>query len=284
MKTLVIAHVYYPELWPELSGCIHNINGQKNVVVTYVDKSSVIAARRDFPDAKFLFCENRGYDIGPFLKALQAVDLSKYDLVVKLHTKRNITCACWKVIGYARVNGSAWRDYLLAFVKTPEAWRKTVSCFMNPAVGMVADRHMILTREDAKKDKYVESFDSAVCELNERMQIPANRDGRFVGGTMFAVRASLLQPFATETFSSEVFDLSVGHEVETRAHVIERMFGLAVCGQGLRVEGFDGSFRWWRFRQAFARFVWDSRMTERRRSIRICGINVYHKRLEEVST
>lgn len=284
MRTLVIAHVYYPELWLELSDCIRNIDDPKSVIVTYVDESSVIAARRDFPEASFLLCENRGYDIGPFLKALQSVDLSKYELVVKLHTKRDITCAWWKVVGYARLNGSAWRDYLLAFVKTPEAWRKTVSRFVNPTVGMVADRHMILTREDAKKDMYVESFDLAVHELNERMQIPANREGRFVGGTMFAVRASLLQPFVTEFFASESFDLSVGHEVETRAHVIERMFGLAIGGQGLRVEGFDGSFRWWRLRQAFARFVWDNRLTERRRSIRICGINFYHKRLKEVLT
>lgn len=282
MKTLVVAHVYYPELWSELSDCIRNIDEPKDVIVSYVDERSVEEARRGMPMAKFLLCENRGYDIGPFLKVLQLVDLSNYDLVVKLHTKRDIACAWWKVIGYARLNGSAWRNYLLAFVKTSEAWRKTVSRFENPTVGMVADRHVILTREDAKRDKYVESFDLAVCELNERMQIPANGDGRFVGGTMFAVRASLLQPFATESFAAESFDLSVGHEVETRAHVIERMLGLAVGGQGLCVEGFDGSFRWWRFRQAVARFVWDSRLTERRRSIRICGINVYHKRLEEV--
>ena len=85
MKKLVIVHVYYPQFWPELRDCIRNV-GACDVVVTYVDEASVAEARRDFPNARFVLCENRGYDIWPFVTALKAVDLAAYDLVAKLHT------------------------------------------------------------------------------------------------------------------------------------------------------------------------------------------------------
>ena len=279
MKALVIAHVFYPQLWPELADCIRNV-GSCDLVVTYVDESSVVAARRDFPAARFLLCENRGYDIWPFLKAVQTSDLSAYDLIVKLHTKRDIDLPRKAEVGYTVLNGSRWRDRLLAFVKTPEAWAKTVARFADPSIGMVADRHVVFRRCDAKREAHGGSFDAAVRELNEKRGIPAKRNGRFVGGTMFAVRAPILARLVSHPFSPEMFGASGGHENETFAHVVERMFGLIVSGLGFRVEGFDGSVACRRFWAALGKFFFDSRRTERRRSIRICGVTVYIRRYE----
>ena len=279
MKTLVIVHVFYPQLGPELRDCIRNV-GACDVVVTYVDAAAVAAARRDFPNARFILCENRGYDIWPFLKALKSVDLAAYDLVVKLHTKRDIDLPRKAEVGYTVLNGSRWRDHLLAFVKTSEAWAKTVARFGDPAIGMVADRHVVFRRCDAKREAHGGSFDAAVNALNETWGIPAKRDGRFVGGTMFAVRASILARLVSRPFSAEMFGLSGGHESETYAHVLERMFGLIVSGLGFRVEGFDGSVAVRRFWAAVGKFFFDSRRTERRRSVRICGVTVYIRRYE----
>ena len=277
MKTLVIVHVFYPQLWPELAACIRNV-GACDVVVTYVDEAAVAEARRDFPNARFILCENRGYDVWPFLKALKSVDLAAYDLVVKLHTKRDIDLPRKAEVGYTVLNGSRWRDHLLAFVKTPEAWAKTVARFGDPEIGMVADRHVVFCRCDAKRAAHGGSFDAAVNALNESWGIPAKRDGRFVGGTMFAVRASILARLVSRPLSAEMFGPSGGHESETYAHVLERMFGLIVSGLGFRVEGFDGSVSVRRFWAAVGKFFFDSRRTERRRSVRICGVTVYIRR------
>lgn len=279
MKTLVIAHVFYPQLWPELAACIRNVSEPKELVVTYVEEEAVEAARRDFPAARFLRCENRGYDIWPFLKALKSVELAKCDLVVKLHTKRDIVCEKRNVVGHTLLNGSRWRDHLLGFVKTPEAWERTVEKFGNPKVGLVADRHVIFFRRDALKEQYCESFDEAVRMLNEEWSIPARRSGRFVGGTMFAARAAALRPFAERPFAAEMFGASGGHDKETFAHVLERMLGLATEGQGYRVVAFNGSVFWRRIGHIVGKFFFDSRRSERRRSIRICRITVYLKRL-----
>ena len=275
MKVAVIVHVFYPEMWSELADCVRNL-GVCDLTVTYVDEAAVGAARRDFPSALFIRCENRGYDVWPFVTALKALDLVRYDLVVKLHTKRNIERAHVFAMGGTRLNGSAWRDRLLGFVKTPEAWAKTLAAFDDPAVGMVAGRRVVFGRKESGKACY----DAAVRELNGKFSIPARRGGFFVGGTMFAVRSSLLRPFADFPFTAEMFAVSGGHESTTYAHLMERMLGLAVGGQGFRIEGFDGSVRWHRFWIAFRRFFFESRWSERRHSIRICGITVYLRRLK----
>ena len=280
MKVLVVAHVFYPELWPELADCIRTI-GDCDLTVTYVDEASVAEARRDFPRARFLLCENCGYDVWPFLKAVQSVDLAGYDLVVKLHTKRDVDLPRKAEVGYTVLNGSRWRDHLLAFVRSPGAWAKTIARFADPSIGMVADRHVVFRRCDAKLEAHGGSFDTAVRELNEKWGIPAKRNGRFVGGTMFAVRAPILARLVARPFSAEMFGASGGHENETYAHVLERMMGLVVSGLGFRVEGFDGSVAVRRFWAALGKFFFDSRRTERRRSIRICKITVYLRRLQD---
>ena len=275
MKVAVIVHVFYPEMWSELADCVRNL-GVCDLTVTYVDEAAVGAARRDFPAARFIRCKNRGYDVWPFVTALKALDLARYDLVVKLHTKRNIERAHVFAMGGTRLNGSAWRDRLLGFVKTPEAWAKTQAAFDDPQVGMVAGRRVVFGRKESGKGCY----DAALRELNEKFSIPARRGGLFVGGTMFAVRAALLRPFADFPFTAEMFAASGGHESTTYAHLMERMLGLAVGGQGFCIEGFDGSVRWHRFWVAIKRFFFENRWSERRHSIRICGITVYLRRLK----
>jgi len=274
MKVAVIVHVFYADMWKDLSACIRNL-GACDLFVTYVDEASVAAARRDFPEATFILCENRGYDIWPFVKALKAMDLSRYDLVVKLHTKRDIEKPHPFVMGGTRLNGSAWREHLLAFVKTPEAWQRTLACFDDPKVGMAATKRLVYGRTEGGKDW----FDTAVRELNGAFMIPAGRGGHFVGGTMFAARAEVLRPFADHPFTPEMFTESGSHEPTTYAHVMERMLGLAVEGAGWRFAAFDGSVFWWRLYCRVRRFLFDSRWSERRRSIRICGITIYMRRL-----
>ena len=274
-RIAVIAHVFYPEMWPELAACVRSI-GACDLMVTYVDDAAVMEARKDFPSACFLPCENRGYDVWPFVKALKVLDFGRYDLVVKLHTKRDIAKPHPFTMGRTRLNGSAWREHLLAFAKTPEAWAKALGRFVDPKVGMVADRHLVFGRTEGGKA----DFDAAVRELRGTFGIPAGRGGHFVGGTMFAVRAALMKPFADYAFTPEMFPAGGTHEPSTYAHLMERMLGLAVEGQGYRLAAFNGSVRWRRFWCAVGKFFFDSRWSERRRSIRICGITVYMRRLK----
>lgn len=274
MRILVVAHVFYAEMWPELSACIRNV-GDCDLVITYIEEPSVIAARADFPHARFVRCENRGYDVLPFLTVLESVRLSDYDLVVKLHTKRDIVKPYRFAMGRTVLNGSAWRGHLLSFVRTPLAWERTLRCFDDPAVGMVADVHLVFGRRETDKS----AFDASVAQLRDDLGLSASRRGTFVAGTMFAVRAAMLRPFAEHRFELAEFAASADRDPITYAHLLERMFGLAVGAQGGRIVAFNGSVACRRTLGAVLKFCYDNRRSERRHSVRVLGITVYRRKL-----
>ena len=251
MRTAVIVHVFYPELWPELAQCIRNIDGDREVFVTYSDEASVVEAKRDFPRAHFVRCENRGYDIWPFLRVVQALDLRNYDCIVKLHTKRDVVDGVRYNFNHAVLNGPAWREFLLAFAKTPEAWRKTVRKLSRLDVGLVAERHVIMRRRGVPIERTYETFDRAA----ELLGLPVGRmrrTGQYVAGTMFAAKPAALRPLLGRTFSADDFEPAQGHLTETFAHVLERALGLSVSAAGLRLVAFNGSLLWRRLVYLFS--------------------------------
>lgn len=284
MRTAVIVHVFYPEFWPELARCIRNIGGDREIFVTYSDEASVAGARRDFPEARFVRCENRGYDVWPFLKVLQDLDLPAYDLVVKLHTKRDIDQDL--ALNHAWLADARWRELLLSFVRTPANWRRTLRKLAEPGVGMVADRRLVFDR-NVTGPKFAATFDRAKAEL-ERLSGRAIADGLYVAGTMFAARAEALAPLRLWRHAAEDFEAYGGHERETHAHVMERTLGLSVSAAGLRIAAFNGSVegRRWYYSQTvpskILRFFFCKRVRDWRYSVRILGIPVWTRRMRRI--
>ena len=250
MRTAVIVHVFYPQFWPELAACIRNVTEPKDIVITYVDETSVAEARRDFPNARFVLCENRGYDVWPFLRVMQALDLGDYDCIVKLHTKRDVEETRGYHFNHVKFYGPVWRNHLLAFVRTPEAWMRTLRKLSRPGVGMVADRHVVMRRNDVKWERTRASFDAAAGFLGIDPEA-ARRNGQYVAGSMFVARPAALLPLLEKPLEAKMFEPPKGHLTETFAHVLERAMGLSVAVAGLRLAAFNGSLFWRRLLYAF---------------------------------
>ena len=242
MKVAVIAHVFYPEFWPELARCIRTLGGACDLFVTFADEVSVAEARKDFPQARFVACENRGYDVWPFVKVAQDLPLDDYDLVVKLHTKRDVDGEM-RVMNHAWIGGSAWRGRLLAFCATAGAWRKTLRRFEDRSVGMVADRRLVFRRGDLPP-ALDGAFDHAREEFCRLTGFAVPDSAEYVAGTMFAARPAALKPLLARRFESATFEPPAGHRCETYAHLMERMLGFSVAAAGMRVAAFNGSLAW----------------------------------------
>lgn len=285
MKTLCIVHVYYPEFWPELAACLRNVDGPADLIVTYVDETKGIPeiVRRDFPAARFILCENRGFDVWPFIKALQSVDLSEYSVLVKLHTKRDVIRDGKPLFfNHCHFSGSAWREYLLGFIRDKETWKATKARLFMPGIGMVADRHVIMGKTDTPWTNTRHSMDLAV-EFVEKLygvSIPANP--RFVAGTMFAVRPSLLAKLLARGWSADDFAESVRDKTEQTAHMLERVMGVVVAAEGFRLDSPRGDLAIWRsavtVRDAFVavgRFIWSRNTVNGRLIVKVMGISVY---------
>ena len=231
MKTLYIVHVFYPEFWPEIAACLRNIDGPTDLIVTYVDETKGIPemVRRDFPAARCILCENRGFDIWPFLKALQTVNISDYSILVKLHTKRDVKRdGRLLVFNHCDFSENAWRNYLLGFVRDAEAWRQTKARLALEGVGMVADRHVILRRDDTPWFGTRYTMDRALALVEELYGFSARKGAQFVAGTMFAARPSVFAKLRARGWSADDFVQSVHDNTEQMAHVLERALGVIV--------------------------------------------------------
>lgn len=280
-RTLVVVHVFYPERWSELAERIRNIASWRDLVITYVDEAAVREARADFPEAEFLQVENRGWDVWPFLQVIRAADLDKYDRVVKLHTKRDVPVE-W-CCNDAWLGGRRWRERLLGFLADARAWRRTLRRLADPKVGMVADRQVVFTGNAQSDDAGI--YDRAVAEMREATGV-AVTGGRYVAGTMFAVKPAALRALLAREFSAGQFEKPVPGENFTYAHVLERMFGVAVSAAGMRVEAFNGSVTFRRLYYdrrsrlgAVVRFFWTWRIKYGELTVKVFKLKVFRRRL-----
>jgi len=269
MKLAVIVHDFYPELRPEIDACLANLDEPYDLFVT---------------DAG---TDNRGFDIWPFLRTLETLDLAKYTHVLKLHTKRDVT----RPVGFngVEVSGPTWRDWLLSIVRTRAAWAETKARIAEPGIGMVAAAECILDRRatDGREERAM--FDEAALVAARRFGKTADdfRKANFVGGTMFLARSEALKPLQGK-FAAEDFAVSNdAHLSNSFAHVAERLIGFSVTAAGLRVECPAGNlavrrrhFRLLQFRNALADFVYQDRITSRgRHLIKVCRIPVWNRKV-----
>lgn len=221
-RVLVIAHVFYPELWDDLAECVRRIPEPAQVVATVVreagDAAEAILA--EFPDARVLTVDNLGRDMRPLLLVLDQVQ--GYDAVLKLHTKRSPH----------RLRGDRWRNRLLSdLCPSPEGVTRVLRLLRTyPRVGMVAPDGSVLGRE------FLGTNRSNVASLAARGGLRFEPDRLwFPAGSMFWARPSVLQALRDVHVTDEDFEPESGALDGTTAHALERYLGVILDSQGLAV-------------------------------------------------
>lgn len=183
MSTAVLLHVGAIAPLGELLTAIRNLQHAAvpfdlfvNLVRGRFDEavaSSLI--KLSFPNATIVVNENRGMDIGGFLSLLPLVLNGSYDYILKLHTKS---------LDY-------WRRQLVAPIcGTPSLVKNALRLFKtNPAVGLIA----------AVSTIYYERVNRPPNAHYLKLLAPqfglTYSDFKFVGGTMFWVRRSLIERY-----------------------------------------------------------------------------------------
>jgi lipopolysaccharide biosynthesis protein len=222
-RVLVIAHVYYPDLWEELAAGIELIPGLVDVVVTLVEGRAEHLAepiRARFPGADVQVLPNRGRDVWPLLQVLDRVP--GHDAVLKLHTKRS---------PHMR-NGDSWRRELLDGLVGSTGRIESILGLLatDPRIGMVAPTRNVLGREFLSANR-------------PRVEALARKGGRtfdpdglwFPAGSMFWTRPEVLRPLADLGLSAGDFGEETGAIDGTLAHAVERYLGVLAESQGLAV-------------------------------------------------
>ncbi len=235
LPILVHVHIYYKEMWQQLSQKLSNITRPYELYVTMNNptpemKDAILQFRSD---AKIIEVENLGFDVWPFVHVINQVDLSRYSYVLKLHTKRNVAKRKVSVKGALNgfdVQGVRWRNYLLSFLLTKETFERNLRKLEQCAdIGMLCDYRVIL-KEELRKSKLDKQFSSFLASKGMK-----RTKFRFCAGTMFIVRPDILKVLQEWNLSSEDFAPSAAG-VAQFAHVAERLLGFLVYSKSCKID------------------------------------------------
>jgi lipopolysaccharide biosynthesis protein len=221
-----ILHLFYEDLWPEMSRYLARIPSLERVYVSIQESASRdlegrIAAK--FPNAMVRRHPNRGRDVLPFLQWLEVAAHEGVALVCKIHTKRSPHLP----------EGNAWRrDMLDKLLGSEQVIRDIVSSFRaDPSLGIVGPAGYVVP-----SSFFWERNAALVEELCLRMGFDVRGVAfAYVAGTMFWARVDALSPLARIALRNEDFEEEVGLVDGTTAHALERCLPIAARVGGFRV-------------------------------------------------
>lgn len=281
--TAIHLHLHYVNMWPKIREYLQHMGSHPyHLYVTLTQENALLFEniKRFHPQSTIWCTENRGYDIGPFVDFLHKVDLSQYDLVLKIHTKSKSflrkTCINGRYITKKR-----WGQLLFdALLGTDNVWQHNLAVFtQQPQLGMLASRYLITGEPGCS-----EHLRDEIMQIMHKMGYQIPKQITFVAGTMFLVRAELLQEikkhFTINDFS--ITDTSI--QDGTRAHAFERVFGCLVIAQGYEVKGFDnnrGFENIAKFQRLLDPFYSNDITSHHHHIIKVCKIPVYYKNLNK---
>ena len=222
-RVLVVAHVYYPELWHDIADRLARIPEPFDLVVTLTrGRGEVIEhdIRVRVPHAQLLYVENRGRDMLPLLEVVRRGAVDGYDAVLKVHTKRSPH----------RLDGDGWRIALLdGVLSSPKDVRRTIDLLrVDPDVGLVVPAGHVGGPEAWGGDLPV------AAALAARLPLAFDPDAlRFPAGSMYWTRPWLLRRLLDLGLTDEDFVVEAGHTDGTVAHALERFIGVMAAAAGL---------------------------------------------------
>lgn len=279
LSLAVHLHMHYLEMWPEIRKYLTNIgNYPYDLFVTMTRENAELEQEiKAFkPEANIWVVENRGYDVGPFIEFLHRIDLNKYDLVMKLHTK-NKNNGTDTYIGHYVFDRPIWAKCLLSsLLGSRRIFQKNIKAFeQSRKLGMIGSKYLI-----ASKLYNDDDMESAATNIVKKLGYKDAENKKFVAGTMFMVRSPLLQRIK-DNFKITDFDITDSSiKNGTPAHMMERVFGYVVTAQGYKIKGFDRNYTLiWR---KIWHFLWQNKITKNNyRLIKVCKIPLLHRKVSQ---
>lgn len=227
VRAAVLAHVYYPDVWGEILAVRAALPAGSPVIVTAppAQAQKVRALAAGDPLVEVIERPNRGRDIAPFLFALQAGALDRFDAVLKIHTKKS---------PHLRQGDLRRRVFYTALAGSRGAVARVLTQFADPRVGLVGPGSYF-------RDKPVYWMDDRpmVEALCARMGCAPTLG--FFEGSMFWLRPAALTPLRALALDVEDFDAEAGQLDGTLHHAVERVFPNAAAAAGFETRALSGA-------------------------------------------
>lgn len=225
-RVAVCLHVFYEDIALEIIEWLSRIDAQYALFITSVGQlpSTVReAATRLCRPLHVMEFPNLGRDIRPFLHILTHPEMQPYDIICKLHTKRDLA---------AEHGGSAWRDICMqCLIGSAERFDEIVRAFQSDSRLLLAGPKLLyksVRSAMAPNGPNVEHIARSVLDTE------LASDWGFFAGTMFWARRSL---FISLLDLERVcrYEPEDGAEDGHLTHAVERIIGLLPVRQGGKI-------------------------------------------------
>ena len=237
MRNAILCHVYYTNKFNELATYINIIKSAGDFDIFFTmpkeNKLSIPYIRKHFPDAFFFLTDNIGFDIFPFLNCISRIELDKYDLIFKIHSKKDIPIRYQ--LNNFDLSGSRWRDELLTSIAgNKNRVNEILRIFSrHPHIGALGSENLIIRgQESVQRDIDCNAVKRYMDECGLII-----RNWEFIAGTMFVMRAKLLLPLKNRNFNATDFPPIFPRDWNSLPYCIERMFGCMISAQGYVIGG-----------------------------------------------
>lgn len=222
-RVLVVAHVYYPEVWFDIEDRLVRIPEPYDLVISLVEGRTEVLepeiAER-LPHAVVHRVPNVGRDLASLVELAGAGVFDGYDAILKVHTKRSPH----------RHDGDAWRVALLdGVLPSPEGVHRIIELLRSDdSVGLVVPNGSLHGPETWGSNQVL------VEALVARIPLAFDPDQlRYPAGSMYWARPWVLRRLADLELGSEHFEPEAGHVDGSTAHALERYVGVAAQASGL---------------------------------------------------
>lgn len=234
MKIAVVMHLYYLDLYDELKSYLKNLDQFSYNLYVTMPKENIhfhLNLEKDFPNVRIIITDNIGFDIYPFLCFLNVVSLDQYDLIFKIHSKKDIPIKYY-LNGYD-FSGPAWRHCLLSsIIGSKERVQQIIELFeRNPNLGLVGSTELLVEEAAIKRD-----IDVAKVEMLMKECGLSIKKLEFIAGSMFVIRSELLQPIKTRNFKADEFPFYFPRDWNGLPYCLERIFTFIVSSQGYQIQ------------------------------------------------
>ncbi|MFC7431115.1 MULTISPECIES: rhamnan synthesis F family protein [unclassified Agrococcus] len=235
LRVLVVAHVFYPDMLPELAARIAGLGPHRLVVTTFGAERGVELERGlealDVAGEVRVMPSNRGRDISAFLLGCRDLLTSgEVDVVVKVHSKRS-----------PQVGGTAGRAFKRLLLDNllgsgGHAQRMLGLFAESPRLGLVVPPMVHSWYGTLGRAWYTNRPRAIEVARRAGIRVPLDDDSPVAPyGSMFAARPEALAPLVEAGFDWDEFPTEGEYKDGSLAHVIERLFAPAAQERGYAV-------------------------------------------------
>jgi lipopolysaccharide biosynthesis protein len=229
-KIAVHAHLFYPDLAPELAHMLTHFPAPFDLLISTPDSQNEGHFRKQFQGMdnlkklQVIITPNRGRDLGPMLYGF-GKQLLEYDYFAHVHTKKSAN---------SNDIGNAWRKYLIKGLFDSSNNRIQKILGLLETYGLVYPQKFPLI--DVQNCQWGDNLPAA-NQLCATMHIPLPDPGyiEFPVGSMFWAKTAALKPLLEHPFALEDFEIEAGQTDHTIMHAIERSLTLICLTQGYPV-------------------------------------------------